>query len=124
MPEQRKSATIEKALLELANLKSIDPTLDLGDGISIEAMSTLVEEARQAIENLNMATVAISTNRRLIQEKESAIVDLSARIRLGIGSKFGHKSEEYRIANQASKRGKNSKPAEQPARSSALVTIQ
>jgi hypothetical protein len=74
-------ATIEKALLDLANLKSIDPTLDLGDGISIEAMT------------------------------------------LGIGSKFGRKSEEYRIANQASKRGKNSKPDAQPAEASVLITI-
>jgi hypothetical protein len=119
MTEQRKSATIEKALLDLANLKSIDPALDLGDGVSIEAMTGLVEEARQAIETLNMATVAVSTNRRLIQEKESAIVDLSTRLRLGIGSKFGRKSEQYRIVNQSSKRGKNTKPAEQPAASNA-----
>jgi len=123
MPDQRKSATIEKALLDLANLKSINPTLDLGDGVSIEAMTGLVEDARQAIETLNMATVAVATNRRLIQEKESAIVDLSARLRLGIGSKFGRKSDEYRIVNQASKRGKNAKPIEQPTGSSALVTL-
>jgi hypothetical protein len=121
MPEQRKSATIEKALLDLANLKSIDPTLDLGDGLSIEAMTGLVEDARQAIETLNMATIAISNNRRLIQEKESAIVDLSARLRLGIGSKFGRKSEEYRIVNQTSKRSKHTKPAEQSAASGELA---
>ncbi len=123
MPDQRKSATIEKALLDLANLKSINPTLDLGDGVSIEAMTGLVDEARQAIETLNMATIAVSTNRRLIQEKESAIVDLSARLRLGIGSKFGRKSDEYRIVNQTSKRSKNTKPAEQPAASSALTIV-
>jgi hypothetical protein len=123
MTEQRKSATIEKALLDLANLKSIDPTLDLGGGISIEAMTALVEEARQAIETLNVATATISSNRRLIQEKESAIVDLSARIRLGVGSKFGRKSEEYRIANQASKRGRNSRPDAQSTEVNALATI-
>jgi hypothetical protein len=86
-------------------------------------MTSLVEDAQQAIETLNMATVAIATNRRLIQEKESAIVDLSARLRLGIGSKFGRKSEEYRIVNQTSKRGKNTKPTEQPAATSAFAIV-
>lgn len=64
-------------MAEGRSIDSLDPALNLGDGLSIEAMTTLVEEPRQAIETLNMT-----------------------------------------------KRGKTSKPAQQPAESSPLVTLQ
>lgn len=109
MTEQRKSSTIQRAQLDVANIKSVAPNFDLGDGISLAALETLIDETEAEIEALNIAIVTIATKRRIIQEKEKEIVDLSQRLRLGVGSKCGKNSPQYKIVNQAAKRSSNSK---------------
>lgn len=119
MTEQRKSSTVQRAQLDLANLKSVVPNLDLGDGVSLKALEQLIEETQAAIEELNIATVTISKNRILIQAKEKAIVDMSQRLRMGVGSKFGKKSQEYKIVNQAGKRSNSKAPSNDGGSSAA-----
>lgn len=109
MSQQKKSATIVRAQLDLANLQAIDPNLDLGDDLSIDALEELIEETQEAIAQFNVASATIVTNRKLIREKEAAIADLSQRLRLGVGARYGKNSDEYKLANRAAKRGRNSK---------------
>ncbi len=125
MTQQRKSATIARAQLDLANLQAIDPHLDLGDDLSIDALEELIEETQEAIAQFNIASATIVTNRKLIREKEAAIVDLSQRLRLGVGARYGKNSDEYQLANRASKRGKNArsgKTAENNGNSTVTAT--
>ncbi|MER3436096.1 MAG: hypothetical protein C4288_22695 [Leptolyngbya sp. ERB_1_1] len=109
MTQQKKSATIARAQLDLANLQAIDPNLDLGDGLSIEALDQLIQETQDAIAQFNIAAATIANNRRVIREKESAITDLSQRLRLAVGARYGKNSNEYQLANRAAKRGRNAK---------------
>ncbi|MGG6265066.1 hypothetical protein ACQ4M3_06410 [Leptolyngbya sp. AN03gr2] len=114
MTQQKKSATVTRAQLDLANLQAIDPTLDLGDGLSVKELNRLVQETQDAIAQFNIAAATIANNRRLIREKENAIADLSQRLRLGVGARYGKNSSEYQLANRASKRGRNGKLIEKP----------
>lgn len=120
MTQQRQSAIIAKAQLELANLKAINPSLDLGEGLSIAALAKLVKETQDAIAQFNTAMATMATQRQLIRDKEAEIADLSQRIRLGVGARYGQNSQEYRLAKQAGKRGRNSKSEEQPAEGKAI----
>ncbi|MCU0552151.1 MAG: hypothetical protein MUC48_22675 [Leptolyngbya sp. Prado105] len=109
MSQQKKSPTIARAQLDLANLQAIDASLDLGDGLSVDALEELIEDTQDAIAQFNVAAATIVTNRKLIREKEMEIADLSQRLRLAVGARYGKKSSEYQLANRASKRGRNSK---------------
>lgn len=123
MTEQRKSAIIARAQLDLANLQAIDPDLDLGDDLSIAALEELIQETQDAIAQLNIATATITTSRKLIREKEAAIADLSQRLRLGVGARYGKSSTEYKLANRASKRGRNAKSIDKTTDPTTASTI-
>jgi predicted nucleic acid-binding protein len=109
MAGQRKSTTAEQAELNIANLQSIDPNLDLGDGLSIAALTELTQEVRQAVKELNTADLVISNNRKVIREKEKETLELLDRIHFAVAAKYGKNSKEYKAATKASKRGKKSK---------------
>ncbi len=109
MSGQRKSALLERAHLDLANLQSIDPNLDLGNGLSIENLVQLLTATRQSLNEVNTAEMVITRNRILIQDQEKAIADLIDRLRAAISAKYGKKSAEYQAAIKASKRGKQAK---------------
>ncbi len=117
MADQRKSAKVEQAELELTTFKSATPGLDFGDGFSNEALEQLIEETRQAVRDFNMAAMTLEEKRILIREKEEAISDMTKRLRMGVGAKFGSNSREYKLVNQVSKR--KGKPKEKPASSDA-----
>jgi hypothetical protein len=42
----------------------------------------------------------------MMREQELSIVELTQRLKLGIGSRYGHKSNEYEQAKKAGKRSK------------------
>ncbi|MGG6265988.1 hypothetical protein ACQ4M3_18155 [Leptolyngbya sp. AN03gr2] len=97
MPEARKSATLVNLQVDLVNLKSIDPKLDLGDGVSIAALVKLMESTQAEINTLNTTLNTVSQMRRSIQEKERALNQLRERLQLGIAFKYGKDSREHRI---------------------------
>jgi hypothetical protein len=49
------STILEKAQTRLAALKSIESTLDLGNGLTIKAYSQLIDDTRQKLETYNTA---------------------------------------------------------------------
>ncbi len=112
MSGQRKSAILERAQLDLANLRSIDPNLDLGNGLSIEVLVGLLETTRQSVNEYNTAAMIVARNRGLIQEQEKELLELIDRMRAAIVAKHGRKSQEYQAAIKASKRGKNTKSSD------------
>jgi predicted nucleotide-binding protein (sugar kinase/HSP70/actin superfamily) len=103
----RKSAAIAKAQVDIANLKSVDPTLDFGNDLSIAAVLQLLETTQAEIEALNTSLNAITQARKAIRAKERALKKLIERLQHGIALKYGKDSDQYQMINPTIKRRKS-----------------
>ncbi|HTH54943.1 MAG TPA: hypothetical protein VL728_02780 [Cyclobacteriaceae bacterium] len=86
------------AFNRLANLKSISPTLDLGNGLTAVAYDTAVNAFRQKLEDYNIALSMVDEKYNLVQDAEKNLRDLSERMLAGVAVKYGKNSHEYEKA--------------------------
>ena len=98
MARQKKVSTnIEKAQQRLTALASIDPALDLGNGLTLAAYQTEVNaQAKLNAYNTLLSQVDEAYNTYLLAEK--GIRDLSERMLAGVASKYGKDSNQYEMA--------------------------
>ncbi len=92
------SRVLEKAEIRLAGIQSINNTLDLGNGLSVEEFSTLIEATRSKLLAYNTALSAIDKARSDVLEMEQKLGDYTEHILLGVATRFGKKSDEYEMA--------------------------
>lgn len=95
---KRSSTTLEKAQRRIASLKSINTQLDLGNGLTIEAYTNLIEETREKLEAYNTALSVIDQTYNAILQSEQSLAEFSERMLTGVVSKFGKSSDEYEMA--------------------------
>ncbi|HEY9698668.1 MAG TPA: hypothetical protein V6D10_15505 [Trichocoleus sp.] len=110
---KRSSKTLEKAERRLAGLKSINSSLDLGNGLTVESYTTRIEDARAKLESYNTALSSVDKAYNDILEAERVLGDLSEHMLLGVASKFGKSSDEYEMAGgvrKTSRRRSNRNP--------------
>lgn len=88
----------EQAVQRVAGLKAIQATLDLGNGLSIEAYEASIGEMKSTIDTYNTLLAQADTLQNTIQAKEKALRDLSERMLMGVASRFGRDSDEYEKA--------------------------
>ena len=95
---KRKSTVLESAFKRLLGLQAISPTLDLGNGLTVPIFAGEVAKLENLMNayNLLLAQSDEGQNKAIAQEK--LLRDLSERMLEGIGSKFGHDSNEYEKA--------------------------
>jgi hypothetical protein len=95
---RRTSNIIEKATIRLNNLKSISPTLDLGQGLSVVSFEQLIGNTQGALDNYNQAIAALDekSNQLLALEKQTG--EMSTRMLAGVGALHGKNSDEYEKA--------------------------
>ena len=99
MPYKRKvSPTIAKAKVRMSGMKSIDPTLDLGNGMSIAAYEAAIQAAEHRIETYNMAISNIGQLQNSVAEAEMLLSDLSERMLSTVAGRYGKKSDQYEMA--------------------------
>jgi len=80
---------------KLAGMKSISPTLDLGNGVSVETVEAVQAEANAALEDYN-ATLALGDEKlNIFIAKEKAVKAINKKILPAGGLKFGTDSNEY-----------------------------
>jgi hypothetical protein len=106
MNRKTNSKVLDQVQLRLSTLKSIDPDLDLGDGLTIRAVSKKVQDTRAEIDLYNTEVSVVEQKYKTIREKEGAIADLSDRIVDGIAFKFGRKSNEYKMVRSIRRNSK------------------
>jgi len=95
---RRTSKPIEKATIRLNNLKSISPTLDMGQGLTVAAFEQLIGETQAALDDYNqhIATLDEKANQLLALEKRAT--DMTARTLAAVGALHGKNSDEYEKA--------------------------
>ncbi|MEH2445927.1 MAG: hypothetical protein V7K18_09125 [Nostoc sp.] len=84
--------------MRLASIKSISPTLDLGDKLTVIDYTNKIESLRQSLEAYNTTLSTIDVLLTQITENERDLADYSEKILLGVAYKFGKNSHEYQMA--------------------------
>ncbi|MBD2354902.1 hypothetical protein H6G41_09745 [Tolypothrix sp. FACHB-123] len=95
---KRSSRTLEKAEIRLASIKSISPTLNIGDGLTVQDYTERIDSLRHSLEAYNMTLSTIDVLLTQIIETEKDLADYSEQILRGIAFKFGNNSHEYQMA--------------------------
>ena len=115
--KKRTSQTLEKAVRRAASLSSISANLDLGNGLTLPAFSSLIETMRIRENAYNSALSNIDKLYREMLETESELGDMAEHMLLGVAARYGKSSVEYGMAggvpkNQRRKRlrGESSMP--------------
>ncbi len=99
MARQKKASTdIEKAQQRLAALTSIDPALDLGNGLTLTKYRAQVTAAQGKQDAYNALLSQVDQAYNDFQAAEKSVRDLSERMLAGVTSKFGKDSNEYEMA--------------------------
>lgn len=115
---KRTSQMLEKAVRRAAGINSIDPNLDLGNGLTLPAFSTLIETLRTRENAYNSALSNLDKLYREMLETERELGDMAEHMLLGVATRYGKSSVEYGMAggvpkNQRRKRlrGESSTPS-------------
>lgn len=95
---KKSSKVLEKAEVRVAGMQSINSTLDLDNGLSVEAFNGMIAEMRAKLATYNTALSAIDKARSEVLEHEQKLGDYSERMLLGVASRYGKSSNEYEMA--------------------------
>ncbi|MEH2052772.1 hypothetical protein [Nostoc sp.] len=95
---KRNSRILGKAETRLASIKSINSSLDVGEGLSVKDYTVKIETLRQSLEAYNTTLSTIDILLTQILENEEDLADYSEKILRGIAYKFGNNSYEYQMA--------------------------
>jgi hypothetical protein len=100
---KRNSKALEHASQRLAGIKSIDPALDLGNGLSVATYVLTIGEADAALEGYNTQLSQADGLQNAFFAKEKALRDVSERMLVGVAAKYGKDSDEYEMAGGTKK---------------------
>ena len=99
MARQKKlSPFLEGAQQRLTALSSIDPALDLGNGLTLAAYRAEVTSAQAKQDAYNALLSQADQAQNELLEAEKAIRDLSERMLAGVAANFGKDSDQYEMA--------------------------
>jgi len=95
---KKTSKTIEAARVRLAGLKSIDPALDLGNGVSVANFEAKIEQTDTSLENYNTSLSTADANQNIFETDEKDLKEFHERALLAVAAKYGKDSIEYEKA--------------------------
>jgi len=95
---KKTSANLDLAVTRLTNLKSISPTLDLGNGLTVPTYEAMVVDVRTKLDDYNMTLSLVDEKLNIVQAAEKKLGDLSVRMLSGVATKFTNDSNEYEKA--------------------------
>ncbi|MDU9047724.1 MAG: hypothetical protein Q3M30_02665 [Candidatus Electrothrix sp. Rat3] len=99
MAYQRKSSrVIAEALKRLANLKAIDPDLDLGNGLTVAAFETQINKTQTSENTYNGQLAQADAGGNNFRADEKDLRDMSSQMLSGVKVKYGRDSNEYEMA--------------------------
>ena len=121
---KRTSNILEKVEQRAASLKSINATLDLGNGLTLEAYTSLINDMRSKLATYNTILSGVDNACTDVADTEKVLRDLSERMLMGVVTKFGKNSYEYGMAGGARKvdRKRPKRSASKPAAAPSTTT--
>ncbi len=95
---KRTSIVLERAVRRAASINSIDRNLDLGNGLTLPAFSTLIETMRTRENVYNTALSTLDKLYREMLETEDELADMTEHMLMAVGTRYGKSSVEYGMA--------------------------
>ena len=102
---------LDKGITRLASVKSIDPVIDLGNGITAVNYETQINLLRTRLSKYNTALSAIDDLYNGCIDQIDVVRDWNDRVLTGVATKYGKNSSQYEMAGGVKKteRKKSSK---------------
>ncbi len=95
---KRSSSVYGDAIRRMASLLSIEPTLDLGNGLTVQNYQSAIDEVKNVTDSYNTTLSEVDSKLSALKDKEKFLRDLSARMLLAVAARFGRDSYEYQMA--------------------------
>jgi hypothetical protein len=95
---KRNSRILSQAERRVESLQSISVTLDFGNGLTLDAYASVITELRSRLAAYNTALSAIDRMADDVNIVEQAVLEMSEKMLLGVGSRYGKISPEYEMA--------------------------
>ena len=93
-----KVPVIDKARTRLASIKSIDPAIDLGNGITAAAFEAQISLTENKKEIYNTALSSLDDLYNDFNTQADVLTDWYQRVLNGVGFKYGKDSSQYEMA--------------------------
>ncbi|HIK07016.1 MAG TPA: hypothetical protein IGS40_20385 [Trichormus sp. M33_DOE_039] len=98
MRRKRSSLVLKKAVRRAAGMNSINPNLDVGNGLTLPVFSTLIETMQTKENAYNSALANLDKLYREMLETERELGDMTEHMLMGVGVVYGKSSVEYGMA--------------------------
>jgi len=116
--QKRQSAILEKAQARLRGLQSVNPTMDLGNGLTLQGYAALLETSTTQLQTHNLTLAEADRTRIEFAQAEASVSALSSRILSAVAAMYGKDSKEYEMAGgkppSSYKRAKKQTAATEP----------
>lgn len=96
--KKRSSRILEKAQFRVAGLKAIDPKLNFDDTCNLQNITQLIEQFHNTLDEYNAAIAMIDASKKKLDEMEKNLGQVSDKMLMGVGFKYGKNSTEYELA--------------------------
>jgi hypothetical protein len=93
----------------MAGISSIDPNLDLDNGLTLPVFSRLIETMRTKENAYNTALSNLDKLYREMLETEQELADMAEHMLLGVATRYGKSSVEYGMAGGVPKKQRRKK---------------
>lgn len=99
MPRKKRSSPVlDRGERRAAALKSVSPSLDLGEGLTLENYTLQLELLRSQLTTYNESLSFVDRALSTVRDTEKEIRDLSERMLIAVAAKYGKNSYEYEMA--------------------------
>ncbi|MCC5627953.1 hypothetical protein LC613_07315 [Nostoc sphaeroides CHAB 2801] len=99
MPRRKRNSRIlEKAEFRVAGLKAIDPNINFNDTCNLQNLTQLIDNFHNMLDEYNAALAMIDSSRKKLDEMEKTLSQVSDKMLMGVGFKYGKNSNEYELA--------------------------
>ncbi|WP_026731093.1 hypothetical protein [Fischerella sp. PCC 9605] len=127
--QKRSSKVLERAVRRAASMNSIDPNLDVGNGLTLSAFSTLIETMRTRENAYNSALSNLDKLYHEMLQTERELADMAEHMLMGVATRYGKSSVEYGMAggvpkNQRSKKRRGDSPTPSSQQPSFIADVE
>jgi hypothetical protein len=101
--KKRNSKKYEAAIVRKASMESIDPNLDLGNGLTLAVYQTQIDSTKKALDDYNTQLSNLDGLSNILKAEERKLGNLSQRMLNAVASKYSNDSDEYEKAGGTKK---------------------
>jgi len=107
---KRQSAALRKARKRLAGVEAINPSLNLGNGLTAASYRTAISQLEANLKTYNTKLSKVDELLNIIQRSEDDLNELSDRLLRAIAGIYGTDSDEYEKAG-GTRKSEKKKPS-------------